>query len=206
MPRSSDPNEIPERLAQAGQELFLSQGYNATGIQQIANRAGVPKGSFYNHYASKDLFAAAIVDRYAQQAEKGWARIMECAPKGAMDSIRHLFTFIIRHYEDERQQKGCLVGNFAAEIASSSELCRERLIAAQDSWRERLANLIKRGQKEGDIRTDIDAWKLSTLTWNIWEGAILQMKMEQSTTPLKENMFLFFERFYGVENEVTVAI
>ena len=48
MPRTADPTDIPERLIAAGLDLFLNQGYNATGIQQLTDHARVPKGSFYN--------------------------------------------------------------------------------------------------------------------------------------------------------------
>lgn len=196
MPRTSDPGEIPERLLVAGLELFLRQGYNATGIQQITERAGVPKGSFYNHFASKEAFGAAIVDRYAASSQSSWTRMMQGAPAEPMAAIRHVFAAMLRHHARSGESSGCLIGNFAAEIAGASELCRERLLAAQLAWRERLADLIRAGQASREIRDDIDAIALSALTWSVWEGALLRMKVEGSVKPLRESMELVLGHLY----------
>ena len=91
MARTADPTDIPQRLVKAGLELFLRKGYNASGIQQITDHAGVPKGSFYNHFDSKEAFAAVVVDRYAQHMKRSWERFMEAAPAEPLAAIRHVF-------------------------------------------------------------------------------------------------------------------
>ncbi len=196
MPRTADPTDIPERLLEAGLELFLRQGYNGTGIQQITDRAGVPKGSFYNHFASKEAFAAAIVDRYADYSERSWARMMKSAPSEPMAAIRHVFAAMTDHHARATSPTGCLIGNFAAEIAAVSECCRERLLAAQLAWRKRLAVLIDAGQAAGAIRDDVEPMALSALTWSVWEGGLLRMKVEGSVAPLRESMTLMLGHLY----------
>ena len=62
MARTADKTDIPNRLTKAGRELFSRHGYNATGIQQITDLAGVPKGSFYNHFESKEAIYATLVE------------------------------------------------------------------------------------------------------------------------------------------------
>ncbi|HEX4341245.1 MAG TPA: TetR family transcriptional regulator C-terminal domain-containing protein [Polyangiaceae bacterium] len=196
MPRTADPTDIPERLLAAGLDLFLRQGFNGTGIQQIADQAGVPKGSFYNHFASKEAFGAAIVDRYSEYNRRSWKHMMRSAPPEPMAAIRHVFAAMSAYHERASCQSGCLIGNFAAEISLASEQCRERLLAAQLAWRERLAGLIRAGQSIGEIRDDIDPIELSALTWSVWEGALLRMKVEGSATPLHESIALVLDRVY----------
>lgn len=196
MPRTENPLAIPERLLGAGLELFLRQGYNGTGIQQITDLAGVPKGSFYNHFSSKEAFGAAIVDRYASSSEQSWARMMRDAPSAPLSAIRHVFDRMIAHHERAPSSSGCLIGNFAAEVALASDVCRERLLSAQLAWRERLATLIDRGQAIGEIRDDLDPIALSALTWSVWEGALLRMKVEGSVTPLKESIAMVLDHVY----------
>jgi TetR/AcrR family transcriptional repressor of nem operon len=197
MPRTADPTDIPERLLGAGLELFLRQGYNATGIQQITDQAGVPKGSFYNHFDSKEAFGAAIIDRYAAYSERSWQRMMRGAPVAPMASIRHVFKQMLEHHaRADGASSGCLIGNFAAEVALASELCRERLLAAQLAWRERLAGLIRAGQAHGEIRADMEPHALSALTWSVWEGALLRMKVEGSVLALGESMTLVLDHVY----------
>jgi TetR/AcrR family transcriptional repressor of nem operon len=195
MPRTADPTDIPERVLAAGLSLFLRQGYNGTGIQQITDQAGVPKGSFYNHFASKEAFAAAIIDRYAEYSHRSWTRMMRAAPPEPMAAIHHVFDAMLAHHE-RASSPGCLIGNFAAEVALASEPCRVRLLAAQLAWRERLAGLIAAGQALGEIRDDLDPIALSALTWSVWEGALLRMKVEGSVRPLRESMALVLEHVY----------
>jgi TetR/AcrR family transcriptional repressor of nem operon len=81
-------------------------------------------------------------------------------------------------------------------VALASEPCRARLLAAQLAWRERLAGLIAAGQALGEIRDDLDPIALSALTWSVWEGALLRMKVEGSVRPLRESMALVLEHVY----------
>ena len=194
--RTADPVDIPQRLVAAGLELFLGQGYNATGIQQIADLARVPKGSFYNHFDSKESFATVIVARYSEWMRRSWARMMLRAPVGPMASIRYVFAEMLAYHERSPRAVGCLVGNFAAEIAASSPACRKSLMDAQFAWRQRLSGLITAGQAAGEIRADIDASGLSALTWSAWEGALLAMKVEGSTRPLHESIELMLDKIY----------
>ena len=197
MARTADPHDIPTRLLDAGLDLFLRQGYNATGIQHIADAARVPKGSFYNHFPSKEAFAAAIVARYADRMRASWERMMASAPDTPMATIRHVFAEMIRyHARRVAEPSGCLIGNFAAEVAVSSVGCRERLLEAQLAWRERLAGLIAAGQACGEVRADIDATALSALTWGAWEGGLLRMKVEGSVAPLQDSVALLLDRLY----------
>ena len=196
MPRTADPHDIPERLLAAGLELFLEQGYNATGIQQITDRANVPKGSFYNHFTSKEAFGAAIVDRYADFSQRSWERMMAGAPLEPMGAIRHVFSEMVKHHKRSGAASGCLIGNFAAEVAQASEVCRKRLLSAQLAWRERLAGLISQGQARREIRADMSPDALSALTWSVWEGALLRMKVEGSVRPLRDSIALVLNQVY----------
>lgn len=197
MPRTADPTDIPRRLLDAGRDLFLQQGYHATGIQQITDTAGVPKGSFYNHFSSKEAFATAVAERYAAFMQLSWARMLATAPEAPMAAIRHVFAQMTAYHERHAEcPSGCLIGNFASEIALVSESCRATLLAAQLGWRERLAGLIRAAQAQGVVRGDIDATELSALTWAAWQGALLRVKVEGSVQPLRDTVALLLDRLY----------
>ncbi len=195
MARISGKTTIPTQLIAAGRELFSLHGYNATGIQQITDLAGVPKGSFYNHFDSKEAFAAAIIDQYAEQLQQTWAHMMSAAPAQPLAAISYAFEQMIAHHERATCWKGCLIGNFAAEMAESSDLCRQRLAAAMEGWRANLANLMRAAQVAGDVRSDMDAAALAALMWDVWEGALLRMKIEQSVSSLRESVGLMLNQF-----------
>jgi TetR/AcrR family transcriptional repressor of nem operon len=195
MARTADPTDIPRRLTEAGYQLFNQQGFNATGIQQITDRAGVPKGSFYNHFESKEAFAAKIIGHYAAWVDRAWASAMADAPADPLEAIRHLFGTFITHHQQAGCQ-GCLVGNFAAEVAESSPLCRAAMQDVMASWRARLAEPIALAQAAGRIRNDLPAATLSGYLWDAWEGAVLRMKLEHSTQALTDVIGLTLDKLF----------
>lgn len=190
MARIAGKTTTPLQLLTAGRELFSRHGYNATGIQQITDLAGVPKGSFYNHFDSKETFATAIIDQYADELRDFWSRMLRLAPEQPLAAIAYIFAEMIAYNERKTCWSGCLVGNFAAEIADSSELCRQHLAAAMNEWRARLATLIRHGQESGEIRNDTDASQLAALIWDAWEGALLRTKLDRSAQPLRDSIDL----------------
>jgi TetR/AcrR family transcriptional repressor of nem operon len=122
--------------------------------------------------------------------------MMAAAPPQPMAAIRYVFAEMMAYHERNELQAGCLVGNFAAEMALSSDACRTGLLTAQLAWRERLAGMIESAQSAGEIRTDLPAPVLSALAWDTWEGALLRMKLEQSTAPLHDSMSLVLDHLF----------
>jgi TetR/AcrR family transcriptional regulator, transcriptional repressor for nem operon len=195
MPRTADPTDIPRRLAEAGYTLFQQNGYNATGIQQITDQAGVPKGSFYNHYESKEAFAAQVLRNYGKWMAAAWNASLKDAPNSPLATLHHVFEQFTAHHEGQGCQ-GCLVGNFAAEVAEASEPCRIELATVLDDWRERMAGLIEQAQQAGELRRDVDARTLANFFWDAWEGAVLRSKIVRNVQPLRDVIRLLLDDFF----------
>ena len=68
MPRES----VKDEIVTAAVETLHRKGFNGTSVQDITDAAGAPKGSFYNHFESKEALAAEAVRRYR---EKGRVRL-----------------------------------------------------------------------------------------------------------------------------------
>lgn len=62
---------VREEILAAGLETLHNRGFNATSVQDITEAAGVPKGSFYNHFASKEELGSAFVAAYAEKGARG---------------------------------------------------------------------------------------------------------------------------------------
>lgn len=195
MARTADKTDIPRRLTAAGHVLFAQHGYNATGIQQITDQAKVPKGSFYNHFDSKEAFAVQIIRHYADGVDALWRHSLQDAPSDPLASLAHLFERFVHHHE-QAACPGCLVGNFAAEMAESSPTCRDELSSVMRDWRQRLADLIQLAQDQGQIRKDLSALALAGFFWDAWQGALLRMKVSHSSRPLKEAVSLMLDHFF----------
>jgi TetR/AcrR family transcriptional repressor of nem operon len=176
--------DTSQKLLEAGHRLFWRNGYNATGVQEIANAAGVPKGSFYNHFENKEQFAARIIELYAKWVSVNWDGLLAQEEIASQDDhvarIRLIFHFFIEHHE-RSEYLGCLVGNMTAELAESSPACNVVLRRAMAEWSRRLTRSLELAQACGQVRTDMAAHELSALFLAAWEGSLLQMKLTGST-------------------------
>ena len=195
MKQTGSKTEIRTKLLQTGLRLFGENGYNGTGIKEIVDEVGVPKGSFYNYFKSKEDFTVEIIGFYSDALAVHWDTVLAQGPSEPLAALRNSFEMIISHHEQCTVKTGCLIGNLAAEISEASEMCRQKMQHATQTWKTRIKDCIAKGQSMGTIRNDIPGDALSEFIWNAWEGALLNMKIAGSTDPVKECIRLLFDFF-----------
>ena len=179
------PN-VRERLLDAGVEIFHRCGFNGCGVQEITEAAGVPKGSFYNHFASKEALGAAVLDRYWQQRAGAVVHILENDEVRPRERLRRHFAAMAASMAKRSYTGGCLIGNLGAELSDHSKLVCERLAAVFAGWTGAVESCIRQAQREGDIRADCDARVLAAFLINAWEGAVLRAKVDKNAVPFEE--------------------
>ncbi len=185
-----------EILLEAGIRLFSKHGYHGTGIKEIVEASGIPKGSFYNYFQSKEEFAAEIVLHYAQMSSARWTDYLARGPADdAFDRLYQCFVLMIEYHEVCDVKTGCLVGNLAGELTEYSDLCRATLRSASVAWCQHLAYHLRLAQLQGTVRKDLNAEELAEFCWNAWEGGLLRMKLENSTEPIRNCIALLFNGF-----------
>jgi TetR/AcrR family transcriptional regulator, transcriptional repressor for nem operon len=177
---------VRERLLEAGLETLHRRGFNGCGVQEIASTAGVPKGSFYNHFESKEELGAAVIERYWKQRAGSALRLLDEPEFGPRERLRRYFSALADKMGKRAYSGGCLIGNLGAELSDQSELIRVGVEAAFARWVEALELCIREGQSGGAIRADIDAAVLASFLINAWEGAVLRAKVVKNSAPLEE--------------------
>ncbi|MEP3276818.1 MAG: TetR family transcriptional regulator C-terminal domain-containing protein [Stappiaceae bacterium] len=166
-----------EKILSSGLAVFHEQGFHGCGIQEVVNHAGVPKGSFYNHFKSKEAFGLEVLESYWQAGGGARAELQAAgvAPLKRID--RHL---VAVGYD----KNGCLIGNFSSELAGSDDF-RSHLSKLYKTWISEVAACIKEGQKDGTIRDDDRAENLAEFVVEALEGAKLKAKVEREPAVLK---------------------
>ncbi|WP_201297853.1 TetR/AcrR family transcriptional regulator [Nocardia sp. CY41] len=177
--RSADTRRL---LVEEGAAGFLTNGYHGTGIKQILDKVGVPKGSFYNYFDSKESFGRAIIEHHSQCVQRNLTEAFGAAPD-PVSALRAFFARLMDDFVAAEFTGGCLIANLGGEL-EGSDLLRHSLSAAWNAWRDRVAEQLAQGQRLGMIRADIDAGELADLLLEAWEGAVIRMKMERTLTPL----------------------
>jgi TetR/AcrR family transcriptional repressor of nem operon len=180
-------------LVQAGLRTIHSAGYGATGIQSVVEHAGVPKGSFYNHFASKEAFGAEVIDAYSARAQATMQTFLTDTSAAPLDRLRAYFADRIDAFRQNKFARGCLLGNFSAEAADHSALLRGKLAEHFAAWNGLIESCIEEAQLQGVVDKAIPAHVLAGFIFNAWEGALLRMRVEQSDEPLRAFERVVFE-------------
>lgn len=184
---------VRERLLAAAFETLHKNGFNATGVQDITDAARVPKGSFYNHFESKEALGVEVVRLYvAKSVERRQAHLDGTG--APLARLRAYFKALNQLGPAAGFVRGCLIGNFSAELAGQSADIRAALADALADWTRDIARVIAEAQKAGDVGKEIPAATLASVLLNAWEGAVLRSKVERSAAPLDAFMSVAFNK------------
>lgn len=179
-----DVKELRTKLLDEGVALLMDQGYHGAGLQELVQRAGVPKGSFYNYFSSKEAFSAEVVKHYIEPFILQLDRHLHRSDMNAAGALKAYFDELIEETERKDFKGGCLLGNLIGEIGDTSDLCQTSLRQAVHRYRDKLREGIARAQQEGSFRKDMDAREMADFLVNVWQGALLRVKIEKSVRPL----------------------
>ncbi|MFS8097709.1 TetR/AcrR family transcriptional regulator [Lentzea alba] len=166
MPRAS----VREQIVDAAFEQFHRHGYNACGVKLITDSAGVPKGSFYNHFDSKEALALVVMDRYGETRHLDLLADPRTPP---LTRLRNHFEALAKDIVEHGYERGCVYGNFSNEAADHIPAIREGLVAAFDHWAQAVTAAIREAQDTDEITSKQDADTLGRFLVNAWEGAIV---------------------------------
>jgi TetR/AcrR family transcriptional repressor of nem operon len=179
---------VREQLIEAGLETLHQHGFNGSGVQDITDAAGVPKGSFYNHFESKEDFALQALDRYWQNGAARRAHLSDTS-LDPVERLRRHFRGMSDLAIRQNFQKGCMIGNFSTELSAQSKEVRDRLAGIYAAWSRSIESCVREAEKAGRVQARLPAATIATFLLNAWEGAVLRSKVEQDKSP-----FDHFER------------
>jgi TetR/AcrR family transcriptional regulator, transcriptional repressor for nem operon len=184
------PN-VRERIVNAGLETFHRQGFNGAGVQDITDAARIPKGSFYNHFASKEALGVAALDRYWEHAGRALLLLRDesVAP---VERLRRYFEQLGQLMARWNYTKGCLIGNFGAELADQSVPLRERTATLLADWSRAIEACVAQAQHAGAVRRDLDPGTLAAFIVNSWEGAVLRAKVDKDDAAFRQFLTVVF--------------
>ncbi len=177
-----------------GLALFLQKGYTTTGLKNILDEAGVPKGSFYHFFpGGKEAFAAEVVDLYATMAKQARQDLLfKNTRQGPILRLLRYFEHYQNHFATIGFREGCLLGDFSAEVCDGSDAIRQRVEAAYQAWEKDVALVITEAIERGDMQPIGSPTHVARYLINGWEGALLRMKAEKTAAALDEFITLTF--------------
>ena len=181
-------------LIRCGTALCTERGFQVSGINELLQHVGAPKGSFYHFFPSKHEFGEAVIDNYASYFQRKLDRLLSDTSRPPLERLAGFVEEAQRGMAKFHFQRGCLVGNLGQEIGGLNDNFRSRLEAVLLSWEHRTADCLREAIKAGDLDPKTDPNALANFFWIGWEGAILRAKLTRSVAPMQLFAELFFKK------------
>ena len=162
-----------ERLLREGMRLVYAHGFHGTTVDAVLAASGVPKGSFYHHFGSKEAFTQALLDRYIDYQSGLLAEWIGKDSLSTSGKLTGYFSQMAEHFVRTGYQRACLAGKLSTEVSAVSEVFRSQLSRSLDATRDDIAGLLARGQEAGDVRTDRSASDLADGVLALIQGAFV---------------------------------
>lgn len=178
--RPRDAVRTRDSILDAAQALILDHGYGATTVDAVVARAGITKGAFFHHFASKAQLARALVERYAELDRQQLDLHTERARKLASDPLQRLL-LLIGLYEEtfesmEAPFPGCLFASYVYENKLFDEVILEVVRESARMWRSRMRAMLDEVAAVHPPRVAVDLDSLADLFYAIPEGSFVMIK------------------------------
>ena len=176
--RRNDPAGLRSRVLDQAYRLFQSQGYNATGVQEVAAAAGVSGGALHHHFATKKALGLAVInERVAAAVEETWLDPVRHGDS-AREGVLQVFLGLADELDQNGAVRGCPVNNLTLELAYADPEFRLELRSLFDRWRATIEQKISETKPDG-------AAELAAMIVASYSGAMALSKVEQRGEPLR---------------------
>lgn len=163
------------------------QGYSATGIKDITDKIGIPKGSFYNHFSSKEEFGLEVLQAYMKRGLEIHKERLQNKSLTPLERIKSFYEGNVNEYVKVLQFKlGCMMGNFATEMADINESFRALLEQGFEEQEGEIIACLQEAQADGSLAKEADVNLLGSSIINGWHGALVRMKAAANDKPLND--------------------
>lgn len=185
---TSDTIDVRENIIAVGQRLIGAKGFSAVGLNEILSEAGVPKGSFYHYFGSKDAFGVALLDSYFDEYLND---LDQTLAQPGLNVAQRLVNYF-RIWQDTQSfsdcQGKCLAVKLGAEVADMSEAMRATLNRGTAGIVSRLARAIEAGVAERSLSIEGDSHSVAQSLYQLWLGASIMVKIVRNMQPFEMAM------------------
>lgn len=173
-----------EKILTEGLRLVHRRGFIGSSVRDIVQAAGVPQGSFTNHFVSKEAFGLEILDLYFEDTR---AVLHLTLRNGDLSPLERLKAYVdagIAHMREGEMRSGCFYGNLGAEVPEHSEALRQRLMQIFDELAASIADCLAAAVVAEELAASTDAGGLARIIIAALQGSILLSKVYRDEGPM----------------------
>ena len=172
---------------------MLEKGYSNTGIQEVLSSLGVPKGSFYHYFESKENFALAVIQHLDHDYTIHILSMLRNAELTPLLRLKSYCEDSRNGFLSQQCRKGCLIGNLTQEMSDQSEVLRKELSTVLSKRLDLFAACFEEGQAIGEITKICSPNKLAQIFNCGWSGAVMHCKAVKTPEAMDTFIELMFE-------------
>ncbi|MFJ8827015.1 TetR/AcrR family transcriptional regulator [Streptomyces sp. NPDC102467] len=188
MPVTARSTDTRRNILEAAQRIMAHKGYSAVGINEVLAEAGVPKGSFYHYFASKDAFGEALLKNYFEEYLVDMDRTLARSGRTAAERLMGYWRQWRETQGVDECQGKCLAVKLGAEVSDLSESMRLVMKEGTSAIVGRIDRTIAEGLEDGSIVVDGDPRGTAQSLYDMWLGASVMAKIHRSLAPIDTSM------------------
>ena len=174
-----------QAILDAGQQTIARKGWAAVGLNEILGVAGVPRGSFYYYFESKESFGEVMLREYFRKHLENMDNMFAQQDSSAVDRLMQYWRGWQYTQSLDEGHGRCLVVKLGAEVADLSEPMRLVLKEGTTAIAERVATMIAVGRADGSVAGDSDPATTAKMLYDLWLGASVMAKIHRDLAPLE---------------------
>jgi TetR/AcrR family transcriptional repressor of nem operon len=181
---------VKEQLVDGASRVLLEQGYHAASVGDIVAAAGIPKGSVYNHFDSKEDLAMEVVRRYVDSYPFDALLEPESSP---LARLRTFFSDTIERTVARGVTSGCLLGNFSTELVGHSDPISQLVADSLAQMGGAATTVLTESRQRGELPKDLDPVVLGPYLVDAFEGSVARAKVGGTRAPLDSFLDFTFD-------------
>jgi TetR/AcrR family transcriptional regulator, transcriptional repressor for nem operon len=174
-----------EKILTEGLQLVHARGFANASVRDIVQAAGVPQGSFTNHFASKEAFGLEVIELYRANSQATIAETLRNDARAPLERLGAYLDATKARMARHAMRNGCLFGNFTAEASDHSERIRLRLVEIFAEVEAAIGHCLRAAVVAGEVREDLDVDDTAAFIVASMQGANLLAKAQRSAAPIE---------------------
>lgn len=165
-----------EQLAKAALELIEAHGLAGLSVARVARRVGLVPSAMYRHFRGKDELTDAVIALIRERLHRN-VEVAVAKTPDAMDRLRHL---LMAHVRVIRENRGILRIVFSDELHRGRPEGKARIHEMVSSYLKKVAAIVEQGQREGKIRTNVDAGTIAVMFLGLIQPAAILWHLSEN--------------------------
>jgi AcrR family transcriptional regulator len=179
-PPTKQPDVTREKILDAAFQEIHRHGFQAASLNNILADTGLTKGALYHHFPTKDDLGHAVIEEVVRE---GLDAMVFAPLRESADPFETLLDVIrakAARTDAENVKLGCALNNLMQEMSPLDARFKKRLNAVLTTWQDTVEEALRRAQKQGRVRREVDARAAALFIVSAWEGCVGVAKNLQS--------------------------